>query len=144
MRSASKQGLAAIASLAVAVGVAGCGETTTSSSFTGEEHAVATRVSNFQKHVSEANEKKVCSEDLASSLVERIRESGKREAGGKGCTEVVKELLKDVEDPTLTVQHVKVDGKNAVATVKSVRSGKSRTATLTLVKEGEDWRISGV
>jgi hypothetical protein len=144
MRSPSKQGRLAIASLAVAVGLAGCGQTTTTNSFTGEQHAVAARISSFQKHVSEANEKKICEQDLASSLVGRIHEAGKREAGGKGCTEVLKELLKDVEDLSLSIQSVTVSGRSASAKVKSVRFGKTHASTVTLVKEGEAWRISGV
>jgi hypothetical protein len=137
----SKQGRLAIVSLGIATVLAGCGETKTStSSFSGEQHAVATRIASFQKHVSEGSQKKICGEDLASALVTSIGKS----ANGKSCPEVLKEQLKDVEDPSLTIKSIRVNGKNAVATVKTTHLGKTRPSTLTLVKEGEDWRISGV
>jgi hypothetical protein len=139
----SKQGLLTIASLALAAGLSGCGETVTTNNFKGEEHAVAARIANFQKNVTEANEKKLCSEDLSSGLVTRIREAGQHESG-KGCTEVLKEQLKSVEDPTLSIKSVTVHGTTATATVKSVRYGKTKPYTMTLVKEGEDWKIAGL
>ena len=115
-----------------------CGETAATNSFQGEEHEVAARISNFQKHVTEASQKKICQEDLAASLTRRI------ETSGKGCEEALKEQLKDVEDLTLTVQDVTVNGKNATATVRSIRNGIAKPSTLALVKEGQAWRISGL
>jgi ABC-type glycerol-3-phosphate transport system substrate-binding protein len=134
----SKQARIALAAAAVVLGLAGCGETTSSKSFTGEEHAVAQRVSDFQKHATESSQSKLCNDDLASTLVTSIR------ASGKGCTEALKEQLKSVEDLTVTIESVSVDGKTATAIVKSTRSGKSVPDTLKLVKEGGAWKISGL
>jgi hypothetical protein len=139
----SKQGLLAIASLALAAGLSGCGETAASNNFKGEQHQVAARITAFQKHATEVNEKKICSEDFASGLVARIREAGRRESG-KGCTETVKEQLKSLDDPTLSIQSVTVHGTSATATVKSVKYGKTKPYTLMLVKEGEHWKIAGL
>jgi hypothetical protein len=139
----SKQGLLAIATVAIAAGLSGCGETVTTNKFKGEQHAVAARVSDFQKDVVETNEKKICSEDLARGLVARIREAGRRESG-KGCTEALKEQLKSAEDPTFSIQSVTVHGSDATAVVKSVKYGSSKPYTLALVKEGEDWKIAGL
>jgi hypothetical protein len=136
----SKQGRLAIAALVAAGVLAGCGETVTSNGFTGEEHEVAARIASFQKHASETSQKKICSQDLSASLVASIEKSG----NGKNCEEALKEQLKNVEDLTLTINDVTVHGKHATATVKSVRYGKTRPSTLTLVKEGQDWKISGV
>jgi hypothetical protein len=136
----SKQARLALAGAAVALGVAGCGETTSTKSFQGEEHAVAQRISSFQKDATEGSESKLCDNDLASALVTGIRKS----ADGKECKEVLKEQVKDVEDPTLTIKSVSVSGNTATATVKSTKAGKSHSYTLKLVKEGGAWKISGV
>ena len=138
MTISSKQGALLIASLASAAALAGCGESVTTNNFQGEQHEVASRVSSFQKHVTEASQKKICTEDLAAPLIARIR------ASGKGCQEALKEQLKNVEDVSLSIKTVTVHGKNATATVKSVRNGKTVPSTLTLVKEGKGWKISGV
>jgi hypothetical protein len=127
-----------LGALALALGVAGCGETVATNSFRGEAHAVAQRISTFEKHASESSQSKICEQDLASELKARIK------ASGKSCSEALKEQLKDVEVPSLTVQSVAVHGGTATATVKSTWSGKTEVTTLKLVKEGEDWKISGV
>jgi hypothetical protein len=124
--------------LALALAVAGCGEAVSTSSFKGEEHNVAQRISSFQKHATEGSQSKICESDLATNLLAHIK------ASGRGCTETIKEQLKNVEDLTLTVQSVTVHGKTATATVKSTWSGKSQLSTLKLQREGEDWKISGV
>jgi Domain of unknown function (DUF4878) len=127
-----------LGALTLAAGVAGCGETVATNSFKGEEHAVAQRISNFQKHATESSQSKICEQDLASELKARIK------ASGKSCSEALKEQLKDVEVLTVTVQSVAVHDRTATATVKSTWSGKTEVSTLKLVKEGEDWKISGV
>jgi hypothetical protein len=138
MTISSKQGALLIASLASAAALAGCGESVTTNKFQGEQHEVASRISSFQKHVQEASQKEICAKDLAAPLVASIGSSG------KSCTEALKEQLKNVEDVSLTIKSVTVHGKNATATVKSVRNGKKVPSTLTLVKEGDNWKISGV
>ncbi len=135
----SKQARLALAALLLGALLAGCGEASTASnSFTGEAHAVASRVDEFQKHASEGSQSKLCSDDLASGLVVSLRKSG------KGCTEVLKEQLKNVEDLTLAVQSVSVHDNHATATVKSTYDGKPKSSTVTLVKEDGAWKISGV
>jgi hypothetical protein len=136
----SKQGRLVLAGAAVALGVAGCGEATSTTSFKGEEHAVAQRVSTFQKDATEGSESKLCDNDLASALVAGLR----RSANGKECKEVLKEQVKDIEDPALTIKAVSVNGNTATATVKSTKAGKSHSYNLKLVKEGGAWKISGV
>jgi len=142
MTISSKQGRIALAALVSAAGLAGCGEVVSTNKFKGAEHEVAARISNFQKHVEQASQKKICSEDLAAGLVARIDASGK--PYGKDCEAALKEQLKNVEDETLTVDTVTVHGKDATAGVKSVEYGKSVPKTLTLVKEANGWKISGV
>ncbi len=136
----SKQARVVLATLALAATLAGCGATTTASkSFKGEEHAVATRISDFQKHATEASQSKLCTHDLAHTIVTSLARSG-----AKTCAEIIKEQLKNVEDLTLTVQAVSVHGDHATATVKSTFTGKLQPSTLKLVKEDGTWKISGV
>lgn len=131
--------LVPLAALAVAAALAGCGAATVSTgSFKGENRGVAERIASFQKHATEGNQKKICNQDLAASLTERIR------ATGTTCEAALKGQLKDVEDLTLKIESVTVHGRHATAEVKSTWSGKLRPATLKLVQQGKEWRISGL
>jgi hypothetical protein len=120
--------------------LAGCGAagTTATSGFSGVKREVAQAIADFQSDSSSAEEKKVCGNDLAASLVSRL--------GGKGsCEEAVKRQLNQVDDLEVGIESVDVaaDGKTATATVKSVHEGKTRPSSLSLVKEGGRWRIAG-
>jgi hypothetical protein len=118
--------------------LAGCGGAVSTSSFSGESHAVAERISDFQRDATEANQKKVCGEDLAAALRERIAKSG------QSCEAALKKQLKAVEEITLEVKSISVQGNSAGAQVKSTYSGKLCSSTLLLSKEAKAWRISGV
>jgi hypothetical protein len=137
MVTGARQLSAALCALAFAVGVAACGETASTSNFKGESHNVAQTVSNFQSDATSADEKKLCEDDLAATLTTKLRSSG-------GCQAVLKTQLREIDALSLKIEAIKVTGKSAVAHVKSTYSGKSRVTTLTLVKEGPHWKISGV
>lgn len=130
---------ACLASLApaAALAVAGCGETS-ASKFTGESHAVAQEIANFQSHASADDHQTICQKDLSQALRRKL------EAGPGGCSKALEEQLKDVEVFTLTIESVSVHGASASAVVKSTYSGKLALSTLTLLKEGSGWRISGL
>ncbi|HLI31401.1 MAG TPA: hypothetical protein VKU89_01500 [Solirubrobacteraceae bacterium] len=137
MQLTSKQPLCLACAIASAAALAGCGGTVSTGSYSGESHAVAERISAFQRDATEASQKKVCNEDLSAKLREQIAKSG------KGCEEALKEQLKAVEDITLEVKSISVQGKSASAQVSSTYSGKPCASTLLLAKEGSAWRISG-
>jgi hypothetical protein len=122
----------------LALGLAACGTTTSTSSFKGEEHAVAQAIANLQTNATALEHKKVCHEDLASSVVARLN----RAPGG--CEKALESQLKQIDSFEVTVESVHVEGTNASAQVKSIHEGKNRIETLTLVKEDGKWRISGV
>jgi hypothetical protein len=44
----------------------------------------------------------------------------------------------------MTIKSIAVNANNASARVQSTYSGKNRTTTLLLVKEGSHWKVSGV
>jgi Putative lumazine-binding len=122
----------------LAVGLAACGSTVSTSTFKGERHAVAQRISDYQSDIGAASEKKLCNEDLSSTVRRRLN------AASGGCEEALKRQLGSIDDYEATVEQITVSGATATAVVKSTWSGKLRDTTLELVKEGGSWRIAGV
>jgi hypothetical protein len=119
-----------------ALALAACGETVSTGKFSGESRKAAETVANFQTDAKAGDEKKLCSNDLASTLTTRLRSVG-------GCQAVLSEQLKQVDALSLEVESVSVAGATAQVRVKSTWSGKNRLGTLSLVKEGARWKISG-
>jgi hypothetical protein len=119
--------------------LAGCGSATSTAGFSGEKHAVAQTIANLQSHATAAEEQKICSDDLASSVVARL-------GGEKPCEKAIKSQLNEVDSLEMSVESVAIatGGTTASARVKSVHEGKSRASTLSLVKEAGKWKISGV
>lgn len=122
----------------LATGIAACGNTVSTSSFKGEQHAVAQTVSNLQSHATALEAKKICGEDLAAARVASLS----RSTGG--CKQAIESQLKQIDSFETTVESVKISGDRATAQVKSVHSGKKAIQTLTLVRESGRWKISGV
>jgi hypothetical protein len=122
--------------LALALGLSACAETG-AGNFKGESHSVAQSVSDFQNDVSARDQKKLCENDLAAALKTSLKSTA------SGCEAVLKKQLVEVDSPTLTIESIAVKGAVADARVKSTFSGKNRITTLTLVKEGSRWKISG-
>ncbi|MGN6372413.1 MAG: nuclear transport factor 2 family protein [Solirubrobacteraceae bacterium] len=122
--------------LACASTLAACGETVSTSGFKGESRQVAETVSDFQKNATASDEQKLCANDLARTLTKRLSAVG-------GCQAAIKQQLGQVDALNLTVESIAVSGATATARVKSTWAGKNRTSTLSLVKEGKRWKISG-
>jgi hypothetical protein len=117
---------------------AACGSTVSTAGFTGEKHAVAQTISNLQADATAAEDKKICANDLAVAIVTRL-------GGAKGCEAAIKSQLTEVDNLEASVQSVQVaaGGKTATAQVKSIHEGKNATSSVSLVKEGGKWKISG-
>jgi hypothetical protein len=137
MISPPKQIAGGLCALVLIAGLLACGETASTSGFKGESHNVAQTVSNFQSDASANNQKKLCENDLAATLTARLRSAG-------GCETVLAEQLKEIDALGLTIESIAVKGTSALARVKSTYSGKNAITTLTLVKEGSHWKISGL
>jgi hypothetical protein len=120
-----------------AVGLEACGEMASTSNFKGESHNVAQTVSNLQSDATAGDQKKLCENDLAAALTARLRNAG-------GCQAVLKKQLHEIDSLNMTIESIAIGGTGATARVKSTYSGKGRITTLTLVKEGSRWKISGV
>jgi hypothetical protein len=132
----------ATASLCVpllAVGLAACGNTVSTAGFKGEEHAAAQTISNLQSDATAAEQKKICTSDLASAVVRSL-------GGTKSCEQAIKNQLAEIDSLEVKVQSISLGagGATATARVKSTYGGKSAYRTVTLVKEGGKWKVSGL
>jgi hypothetical protein len=123
----------------LALGLTACAGAVSTSSFKGAQHEVAQTISNLQSDATAAEQKKICANDLAGSLVERL-------GGSKGCEAAIKTQLAEVDSLEVSVQSVTLaaGGATAVAEVKSIHSGKTEPSTVSLVREGGRWKISGL
>ncbi|MGO8906987.1 MAG: hypothetical protein ACLQMH_15410 [Solirubrobacteraceae bacterium] len=124
-----------------AVGLTACGSTV-STAFKGEQHEVAQAVSNLQTDARNADEQKICTDDLARALVTSLG------SASGGCKEAIKSQLTDVDSFDVTIHSIQVNTAHtpptASASVTSTYSGKTRPSTLLLVKEAGKWKVSGV
>jgi hypothetical protein len=137
MIASPRQLAGGLCAIALAAGLAACGETASTSGFNGESHNVAQTVSNFQSDATAGDQKKLCENDLAATVTAHLHGAG-------GCQAALKEQLHEIDALSLTIQSIAVNGANATAHVKSTYSGKNHVSALKLVKEGSRWKISGV
>ena len=129
--------LAVLASLALA----GCTTRSTSDDSTGEfrgdQRLVANTVEDFESAASEGDQDKICRDLLARALVALYAERG------GSCERAVDGALKDTDSFEMTVERVTITGTQASVRVKSDRGKKDLQQSLTLVQQGQGWRISG-
>jgi hypothetical protein len=123
----------------LAVGLAACGSTVSTSGFKGEQHAVAQTISNLQADATAGEQKKICADDLASAIVNRL-------GGTKGCERAIKNQVAEIDSLEAKVQSIKLGAPNTTATaiVKSTYGGKNAEKTVSLVKEAGKWKVSGL
>ncbi len=136
MKSFSIRPAAVPSAFVCALALASCGETVSTSGFKGESRAVAETVADFQKNATAGDQGKLCKDDLARTVTERLAAAG-------GCQAVLKEQLGQVDALNLTVESVALSATTAQVRVKSTWSGKNRVSTLSLVKEAGRWKVSG-
>jgi hypothetical protein len=124
----------------VALGLSACAKTVSTSGLSGEAKDAAETIKALQSDVTAGDQKKVCENDLAQTLVTKLS------AAGGGCQQAIKSQLAEVDSLELNIDTVQVtsDGHTANAVVTSVYAGKKRKSKLTLVKEGEKWKISAL
>jgi outer membrane PBP1 activator LpoA protein len=126
--------------LVVAVALAGC--TTQSSNkdssgdFRGDQRLVANTVEDFESAASKGDQGKICRDLLATALVKQFAEHGGT------CEKTVDGALKDTDSFGLTVERVTITGTQAAVRVKADRGKNDIQQSLTLVKQGQGWRIS--
>jgi uncharacterized protein HemX len=124
--------------LTLAIGLGACGTAISTGSYKGESKAVVQRISDFQTDVTASEEKKLCENDLARAVQTRLQ------AAGSNCVQALKKQLGAIQNFELTVKSIAVHGTSATARVSSTWSGKQRTSTMLLVKEGGAWKIAAL
>jgi len=132
--------LLALLCLALApLAVAACGSTVSTSNFKGEQHAVAQAIADLQADATAGEEKKICKDDLAVSVVTKL-------GGRKRCEKTVKTQLTEIDSLEVSVQSIQIaaGGSTATAHVKSTYAGKKRAGTVSLTKETGRWRVASV
>jgi hypothetical protein len=127
------------AALLAALALAGCGAEAEPSSvekFQGEERAVAQKVEDLQEAGEGRNPEDICSDILASSLVQQL------EAANVKCADEMEKAIDDADDYDLQVQDVTVSGSTATAQVR--RGDDGPTETMEFKKEDGQWRATSL
>jgi hypothetical protein len=125
----------ALIALLLAVAVAGCTQSSSSSGdFQGTDRAVAHAIDDFSSAASRKNEAKICDELLTKELAQSLR------SPGTDCATEISDALADADDYDLTVKDISVSGPTATAVVEN----NDKTATLRLQKVSQDWRIASL
>jgi copper chaperone CopZ len=122
-----------------ALALSACGASVSTAGFKGEQREVAQTISNLQADATAGEQKKICADDIAVTVVAKL-------GGTKGCEAAIKKQLAEVDSLEVSVQSVDVSsaGTSATAAVRSVYEGKTRPGTVALVKEGGKWKVAGL
>jgi hypothetical protein len=136
---AAKRVLALLCAPLLALAMAACGSTVSTSSFKGEQHGVAQAIANLQSDATAGDEKKICANDVAASVVASL-------GGKKGCEKAIHAQVAEIDNLEASVKSIQIaaGAKTATAKVKSTSAGKSRVGTVSLVKEGRSWKVAAV
>jgi hypothetical protein len=135
-----KRALVLPCAILVALGLSACAKTVSTSGLSGEAKDAAETIKDLQSDVTAGDQKKVCNNDLAKALVTKLS------SASGGCQQALKEQLAEIDSLELNIDTVQVTSPAhaATATVTSVYAGKKRKSTLSLVKEGNKWKISAL
>jgi hypothetical protein len=128
--------------LVVLLGVlalAGCGaepDPSSAEKFKGEQRAVAQKVEDLQDAGRGGKAEDICSDILASSLVQEI------EQAGGDCADEMKKAIEDAQDYKLDVRKVTISGSDATVEVR--RGDDGPTGTMEFTKENGQWRATSL
>lgn len=133
--------IALAALVAAALAVAGCTSAPTNDAagdFQGAEREVAEVVDDLSAAALDGDAKEICDTIFAPDLKNRLGPDG------VDCQDALEDQLTDVGDGEIEVQEITVDGTTATATVVSPYSGDDVEQTLSLERDGDAWRITGL
>jgi hypothetical protein len=106
---------------------------------TDDEKEVRQTVERFGNASRDKDYQTLCDDLFSKAIVEQLRSTG------QPCEVSLKIGLSDVQNPTLEVRSVKVDGNKASAEVDSKAAGQRPSHdTIELIKEDDGWRISSL
>jgi Putative lumazine-binding len=137
-RALVKRALSLTCVASLSLGVSACAKSVSTSGLKGEAKDAAETIKNLQTDVTAGDEKKICENDLSKALATKLA------ASGGTCEKAIKDQLTQVDSFEVTVEAMQVSGATATAHVKSIYSGHNRKGTITLVKEGDKWKISAL
>jgi hypothetical protein len=140
MPSSSKRVSLQTCAVLLVIGLSACATTVSTSSYKGEAKGVVETIKNLQADVTAGEQKKICNDDLASSVVKSLS------SATGGCQQVIKDQLKEIASFEVTVQSIQITSAGHTATVKakSKYAGKSKLSTISLVKEAGKWKVARV
>jgi hypothetical protein len=135
-----KRATALLSAPLLALALSACAKTVSTSGLSGESKKVAETVKDLQADATAGEQKKICQNDLASTIVARLN------TATGGCQRAIKDQLAEIDSFEVTIDSVAITSpaRTATARVKSVYSGKKRTSTLSLVKESGKWKVSAL
>jgi hypothetical protein len=114
--------------------IAGCGEQGPT-----DEEQVRSTVADFGRATAAKDYQALCDRILAPSLVEDVTSIG------LPCEVAMRQGLKKVRDPRLTIGQVRVDGNRASAEVRTAAAGEEPSRdTLKLINVDGSWKISSL
>jgi hypothetical protein len=124
--------------LALVAALTGCGPAPSStSSFKGNEKAVAQVIEDLQSDAQGRKPSAICSDVLSRALADKLK------SAGSDCAGEMEKITGDADDFEMKVTDVTITGNSATAKVEARRgSDKKATTTYTLVREGNDWRLN--
>jgi putative lumazine-binding protein len=131
----------ALFALLAVLAVAGCAPQSSSTNdsagdFRGAQRQAAQAIEDLESAASDGDQAKICRDLLSRALAGRLASSG------RSCPATVDEALKDTDSFDITVESVRVNGERATARVKLETGDDDRRATISLVREGNRWRIA--
>jgi hypothetical protein len=104
-----------------------------------DEQEVRQTVERFGKASRDKDYQTLCDDLFSTAIVENLRSSG------QPCEVALRTALEDVQNPTVEVRSVKVDGKKATAEVDSKAAGQRPSQDkVQLLKEDDGWRIASL
>ncbi len=117
--------------------LAGCSaQGSGSTTFKGDEKAVAGVVSDLQTAATGRKADKICSDLLTRALAKSLQ------APGSDCVREVDKSIRDADDTELKVLAVTVTGATAQARVKGRVGGRTSVTVLGLAREDGKWRVA--
>lgn len=119
---------------ALAVVIAGCGENEPT-----DEEQVRTTLTAFSRATAAKDYQALCDKLLAPSLISELKKIG------LPCEIALQQGLGDVRQPRLIVGQVTVNGKTAVADVRTTAEGEAPSKdTVELERTDAGWRIASL
>ncbi len=117
--------------LAVTWALGGCGAS--------ERDQVHAKVDQFAKATAAKDPKTICDQVLAPSLIARLK------AGGITCNKAMQIFVDSVQNPTLSIGRISVDGpKASVITLTGARGQQSSLDAVELIQTDNGWRVSSL